>query len=296
MVGRAEVLPPDVAALQHKLAEAEDSLAKVRGRMEDVQQHNAKLDGQLQAMVKMALRAHGYPPSFWLWRNVAAGEPAAGGVVGHAVAMNSDMLQRDIKAAHALSEVYRDVNTRLDAVRGVAKAYDDARGRLLVQEKVMLRRSGARADDLAAVLQQALDGKMEDNAKAPLDVALAALPAPDHGRAAWPVVGRVVRPYHSGSGAMAEGVVLKAEAGTHVNAPLAGKVLYAGPFKQFGGLVIVKSDDGRDVLLAGLGALMVRAGDAVEKAQVVGALDERGRLYWEVRRRGRQMDPLGLLR
>lgn len=108
----------------------------------------------------------------------------------------------------------------------------------------------------------------------------------------WPLQGPVLVKFKQGEGAEAEGVVLGGKAGTTVRSPVAGKVLFAGEFRQFGGLVIVQSASGHDELLGGLANLDVAANRSIGNGKPVGSLGERGRLYWEVRAGGRPKNPL----
>lgn len=100
--------------------------------------------------------------------------------------------------------------------------------------------------------------------------------------------------FRAGKGATAEGVVLRAAKGSTVQTLVSGEVLYSGPFRKFGGLIIVKAVTGEDVLYGGLGTLNVSAGDTVQAGQIVGTLGDDGKLYWEERRRGRVVDPLAM--
>lgn len=98
-----------------------------------------------------------------------------------------------------------------------------------------------------------------------------------------PLAGPVLVKFRQGEGAEAEGVVLGGKVGEAVASPVAGKVLFAGEFRQFGGLVIVQGQGGHDEVLGGLGSLNVRANRQVAQGKTVGTLGERERLYWEVR-------------
>ncbi len=110
---------------------------------------------------------------------------------------------------------------------------------------------------------------------------------------ARPMVGKVLQRFREGSGATAEGVVLGAKPGTPVATRMGGDVLFAGDFRQFGGVVIIKSaTDGHDELMGGLGTLTVQAGQKVAPGQSVGTLGAQGRLYWEVHHRGQARNPL----
>jgi murein DD-endopeptidase MepM/ murein hydrolase activator NlpD len=86
------------------------------------------------------------------------------------------------------------------------------------------------------------------------------------------------------------GVRIMATSGSRVRAGTAGEVLYAGPFKQLGGLVIVATPEGDDVVLANLATLQVLPGDVVTPEQVLGTVGEGG-VYWEIRRKGRAIKP-----
>jgi hypothetical protein len=50
----------------------------------------------------------------------------------------------------------------------------------------------------------------------------------------------------------------------------AGRIVYAGPFRGYGGVVIIDHGDGWTSLIAGLGGLAVRVGDQVSQGQVIG--------------------------
>lgn len=98
-----------------------------------------------------------------------------------------------------------------------------------------------------------------------------------------PLAGPVLVKFKQGEGAEAEGVVLGGKAGEAVASPINGKVLFAGEFRQFGGLVIVQSPRGHDEVLGGLGSLAVKANRSIAQGKAVGTLGARERLYWEVR-------------
>lgn len=302
VAARADVLPPAVAALQAKAAEAEAKLSEVKAQLDAARARYATLDGQLHALVGLALRARGYPPGFWAARSVIANQPGAAGVTGVVVRQSLEELAAARARAAELTALYGRMNAQMEQVRAVEAAYADARGRLLAAEKDVLRDAGVRADALSAALEEELHGRAVGLAADEVAVTASAAveePAPKPAAPAgpvWPVAGRVARPFHTGAGAMSEGVVLKAKAGAEVRTPLGGEVLYAGPFRQFGGVVIVKADSGESVLLGGLALLHVDRGNRVVSGGVVGALGDDGLLYWEVRRGEREIDPLRLVR
>jgi hypothetical protein len=67
------------------------------------------------------------------------------------------------------------------------------------------------------------------------------------------------------------GVALLVPAACGVKSPLKAKVLYAGDFKGYRGVVILGLTSKRRLIVAGLGALRVKRGDMVERGAILGA-------------------------
>ena len=101
-------------------------------------------------------------------------------------------------------------------------------------------------------------------------------------------------------GALSRGIVYSTEHAARARAPAAGVVLFADEFRSYGKLVILDVC-GFDVLFAGLEALSVRRGDAVQPASELGRMasgggQDRPVLYFEVRNAGRPIDPESFLK
>ena len=115
-----------------------------------------------------------------------------------------------------------------------------------------------------------------------------------------PVAGRFAAAFgdtiqRRGTERTAEGVVIAARDGTSVVAPFDGKVVYAGPFKSYGRILILKHGETYHSLLAGLDRVNAIVGQWVLAGEPVGAIEARGgdgpRLYVELRRDGTPIDP-----
>jgi murein DD-endopeptidase MepM/ murein hydrolase activator NlpD len=103
----------------------------------------------------------------------------------------------------------------------------------------------------------------------------------------------------------AGGFELYARPGAQVRAPCDGWVVYAGPFRSYGQLLIVNVGDGYHVLLAGLANISVELGQFVLKGEPVGLMGgvvvasaadvtvggQQPVLYVEFRKDGRSIDP-----
>ena len=122
-----------------------------------------------------------------------------------------------------------------------------------------------------------------------------------------PVNGKPVRSYgdKDALGAKTEGISIATRPGAQVSAPSDGWVVYAGPFRSYGQLLIINAGDGYHVLLAGMERIDVQLGQfvlagepvammALPKLASAGAVDivsTQPVLYIEFRKDGTSIDP-----
>ncbi len=272
-------------ALEASLKDAEARLQEIQRKIEDSRGAHGKADKELRRSVENVVKLGQYPQGFWLARSMVMDAPAQADVVRVIGRQQAQRMARSRAEVGALTSLYGQANMQLQDLRQVQAAYADSRGKLMAVEQQVLRRAGLQADALEAGMEEAL--------KAPVGKVTVVAPVTAPVSAGGlPVAGRVIRGFGSGEGAAKAGVVLRAPEGAPVKATQAAKVLFAGPFRHFGGLVIVKTVRGEDVLLGGMGTLNVNAGDDVQVGQQLGSVGEEGRIYWEVRRRGRVVNPL----
>lgn len=101
----------------------------------------------------------------------------------------------------------------------------------------------------------------------------------------------------STTGVRARGLTLATVHNARATAPAAGRVVYAGPFRAYRGVIIIDHGEGWTSLVAGLGGLAVRVGDQVTQGQLIGRAPGGGdpRITVELRRRGQPMDLTQLL-
>lgn len=185
----------------------------------------------------------------------------------------------------------------------------------LFQSQDSLARQRAQLQQLIAdrtVLQKSLmtdadaaDAQLRDLARrsgAPADLLrrLAATsqdlgPAPD--RLFEPVPGRLSARYGQAAvkGGPAQGYSWTAGPGAPVLAPAEGVVEYAGPLKDYGHVLILRTGGAYHLVLTGLGASDAVAGQKVAAGEPIGRMAEdagpRPSLYLEVRRGGETVDP-----
>ena len=122
-----------------------------------------------------------------------------------------------------------------------------------------------------------------------------------------PVNGNVVKRFgdRDDLGGTAQGISVSTRANAQVNSPADGWVVYAGPFRSYGQLLIINAGGGYHVLLAGMERIDVQLGQFVLAGEPVaamatprlasaGALDMgaiQPVLYIEFRKDGNSIDP-----
>jgi septal ring factor EnvC (AmiA/AmiB activator) len=223
----------------------------------------------------------------------------------------------------------RDDQTRLAAL------VDERQRKQSVIEKDM-EAEGARAIVLSKQVDslQGLIGKMEQDiksaAKAAATASLQGTPnTPDgkpnlgglknparlspaiafasaRGLLALPVNGVKIREFggSDGVGGVEKGISLTTKAGAQVTTPCDGWVVYAGPFRSYGQLLILNAGGGYHVMIAGMGRISVNIGQFVLTGEPVATMGTTSQvasilatnasqpvLYIEFRKDGTPIDP-----
>lgn len=171
---------------------------------------------------------------------------------------------------------------------------------------------GARSDEEKA--------RRAEEAQQRREAALAAMPVPDanqlakavpfsrlQGKLSLPAAGRIARRFGAddNNGGVMQGDMVATQSSAIVTAPADGSVLYAGPFRSYGQLLILDAGDGYHVVLAGMGRINVTIGQSVLSGEPVGAMGDtrtasaaasademKGpELYIEFRKSGKPIDP-----
>lgn len=114
-----------------------------------------------------------------------------------------------------------------------------------------------------------------------------------------PVTGRIVTGLGeiSAAGVRSRGLTIAVAAGADVVAPAAGRIVYAGKFRDYGTVVIVDHGGGWTSAITGLGDTRVEIGDRVRPGSRIGraASGDDATVTVELRRKGRAIDMTPLL-
>ncbi|TIN27726.1 MAG: hypothetical protein E5Y31_12185 [Mesorhizobium sp.] len=218
----------------------------------------------------------------------------------------------------AKQKLEADTQTQMAAEKQRSEALAAKAGslkELIASLEAQADKSRKAADAAKAAEQKTVDG---DTTSAPAE--LASLPVPEgnqltaaapfsalQGQIALPVTGRIKRRFGAddGNGAVMLGDMVATQSGAIVTAPADGNVLYAGPFRSYGQLLILNAGDGYHVVLAGMSRISVVTGQSVLAGEPIGAMGEARvastsvskngnaapELYVEFRKDGKPVDP-----
>ena len=113
-------------------------------------------------------------------------------------------------------------------------------------------------------------GALKDPARLSPAIAFASA----RGLFAFPVNGRKIREFggSDGAGGVEKGISLATKAGAQVTTPCDGWVVYAGPFRSYGQLLILNAGGGYHVLIAGMERISVNIGQFVLTGEPVATM------------------------
>lgn len=114
----------------------------------------------------------------------------------------------------------------------------------------------------------------------------------------WPVEGPVLSTFSTAKGS--KGIDIGGTSGTSIRAASGGRVVYAGSgLRGYGKLIIVKHDEVYLSAYAHNSKLLVEDGATVIKGQQIALMGKTGtdrvKLHFEIRRKGKPVDPLKYL-
>ncbi|MCL2505918.1 MAG: peptidoglycan DD-metalloendopeptidase family protein [Alphaproteobacteria bacterium] len=114
----------------------------------------------------------------------------------------------------------------------------------------------------------------------------------------YPLAGKVITNFgqKDKSGIVSDGITMEAKGGSSVIAPSAGKIVFTGPFRGYGNIVIIQHPSNYYSFLSGFGHIGVAVGQEVKQGASLGTLpgtdSKTQRLYFEWRRSDKPLKPV----
>jgi septal ring factor EnvC (AmiA/AmiB activator) len=205
------------------------------------------------------------------------------------------------------SSIEKDVETEGARAIALSKQVDSLQGLIGKMEQDLKSAAKAAATASLQGAPATVNGKPDLRAlKDPARLSPAIAFASAKGLFAMPVNGVKIRDFggSDGAGGVEKGISLATRAGAQVTTPCDGWVVYAGPFRSYGQLLILNAGGGYHVLIAGMERISVNIGQFVltgepvatmgttsQVASILAANASQPVLYIEFRKDGTPIDP-----
>jgi len=203
--------------------------------------------------------------------------------------------------------IEKDIEAEGARAIALARQVDSLQGLITKMEQDLSSAAKAAAAASLRGAPVALNGKPNLGAlKDPARMSPAIAFASARGLFALPVNGAKIREFggSDGAGGVEKGISLSTKAGAQVTTPCDGWVVYAGPFRSYGQLLILNAGGGYHVLIAGMERISVNIGQFVltgepvasmgtksQVASIIAANASQPVLYVEFRKDGTPIDP-----
>lgn len=196
--------------------------------------------------------------------------------------------QEEISRIRRLAALSSEKLFTVESAQGQRRAEIENLTQRKTELRAVLRAEASRAERATASLEariRELGGQLPALSNNHADSEVARLPG-GRERLVRPVSGTPTQTYGNGS----SGWRWRSQ-NENIQAPAAGRVLYAGPLKEWGEVVILDLGPGWRVVLAGMDRLDVEVGQRVAAGQTMGRTGDEAEAYFELRRGERPIDP-----
>ena len=295
------------------LAKADENITGLQSRSIQMQIELSEKQNELSSLLSGLMHLQANPPPALVVAPADALAAVRGAIVFASVVPDVEArrksLQEKLQELQALREATaKEKKTQQDALLGLAtseqelkilqdekRKFAEAAGRDLATEKLAAAALASKAGNLEQLLASLRKAKDDDDkrktaeAKSAAEAAvkveaerLEALRGPLKslaslkGQLIYPVSGEVIKTYgeQTSLGTKLEGLALAAAPQAIVNAPVDGKVEFAGSFRSYGQLLILDAGGGYLVLLAGMNKISAEIGQSVRIGEPVGSMGE----------------------
>ncbi len=303
---RLQISERRVSSQESALATVNEQVAQKKKEFEDRKEDYTKT-------VLSLLRMRALPPTALFSRDTDAKQLLRTASVlektNQAVADKAARLRQDIAQLKKLQgdAKARDIATKAEKVNLKAEQDNLAR-ELSARQKLQakLNADHAKAEQQVAELShqsqslQELIGKLDAKSKADAQ-ARASKPEPKlrsfdgkKGSARTPVTGDIIHRFgeKQNGNSTYRGMVFKARAGATVVAPFDGEIVFTGPFRDYGNMVLIKHKNGYISLIAGLSKVTASLNQAAIRGEPIGTMPDSGPLETYVELRDSSAKPI----
>ena len=312
-------LASDIQENERDLNALNERIDKLETEKDETQERLQKDRGSIGELILALERIRRVPPEALIARPDAPLKTAQSAMLLQNILPRihekTERLKNDLERLEEISEDLDDKKDRLEKRSADLKEQHtelsklvSARKKLyastqtdLEQRTANIRQISAKAQNLKDLVERLDKDRERERTRALSRKAVLTIPdvrniAP--GKARLPISGKVVTHFNAPDnfGAPSQGIDIEGRGGGLVVAPLGGIVKFAGPFKNYGEMVILEHRDGYHSLVAGLEKIDTVIGQNVEAGEPLGRLHhstnrQKPVLYYELRYNGKPVNP-----
>ena len=304
---RAASLAEQLQKTERRVDTEEDALAKVNAEYAEKRREFDLRKDDYTATVVSLLRMRNMPTTALfsstedtqtMLRTASVLEKTNAAVAAKATRLRSDMAQ--MKTLQATAKT-RDARTKAEKAK-LAEEQKKLERELNARQKLQARLSADQVRQTAKVAElsresaslQELISKLDENRREKVKDKTALKQTAKlrnfdgkKGSARTPVSGEVIHRFgeKQNDNGTYRGMVFKARSGATVVAPYDGEVVFTGPFRDYGNMVLIKHNNGFISLIAGLGKVNTSLNQAAIRGEPIGTMPNggNGEAYVELR-------------
>ena len=250
----------------------EENAERIRRQLQDITTKEAKIEKQISEISKQKklLEAEHERMKQLVQRKSK---------LRNSVEIKSEKAKKNMDRLASQAQDLRDLLGQIEKQRKEQEAREAERRR---QEEERRKLEEKQSDDLIKSEQAAITNIASGFAKA-------------KGSLPLPARGRIITRYgeQKVKGVSSKGLTIATREKAQVISPFDGAVVFAGPFRGYGNMIIVEHGDGYLSVMAGLGSISVELGQMLLAGEPIGLMPEEGNaeLYVEIRKDNQSINP-----
>ena len=196
------------------------------------------------------------------------------------VEIKSEAAKKNVDKLASQAQDLRDLLTKLEKQR-LEKEKKEAERRKK-EEAERRKKEEKQSDDLIKSKSTAITNVVSGFEKA-------------KGSLSLPARGTIITKYgeQKARGILAKGITIASRKGAQVVSPFDGNVVFSGPFRGYGNMIIIEHGDGYLSLLSGFEAITVELGQMLLAGEPIGRMptENKSELYVEIRKNNQPINP-----
>lgn len=311
------VMGRNTSRQEEDLSTFEDKLAILEEQKADKAKAYEARQAELSSMVSAMVKLKQLPPEAIIAMPGKLDETMATaralGIITHAIEDEVQSLKEQMRELDALEEKIRSGKTVIATRKNSLSEQQLVLGAKIKERNALVEALGGEErkekervagltsksknlEELVASLQKAERKQPEQNKRPPK------APVSHKGKSfeeargtiPMPAAGKIVSSYGNSSlgDTFSKGIVIETREGADVLAPYAGEVVFAGPFRDYGNIVIIRHDEDYHTMLSGMDEINCKPGQYLIEGEPIGRMGGSGtKLYMELREDGRPVNP-----